>query len=99
VKKYAGQIVFLFAAVITYSQDVKPILDSNCIECHSPGASLDLSQFPFVSSTMPDQTTIVNAMLAKVNANPPQMPPGNRPPLSSDDINTIQQWLNEGLAP
>lgn len=98
-KKLTGPIVFLLAAVITYSQDVKPILDSNCIECHTPGANLDLTQFPFTSTNLSGQTTIVNAMLAKVSANPVEMPPGNRTPLSSDDINTIQQWLNDGLAP
>ncbi len=89
--------ILVFLLAVTYTVDVKPILDANCIECHSPGNDLDLSNFPFTSKTMTDQTAIVNDMLSKVGATPPVMPPGNRTKLTADQISVIQDWLNGGL--
>jgi hypothetical protein len=86
-------------ALLTYGNDVKPILDAHCIECHDSGADLNLTVFPFVSSSTTDQNAIVDDILGKVSASPPQMPPGNRPKLSADDIGTIKQWQTDGLLP
>jgi hypothetical protein len=86
-------------AVITYSQNVKPILDLHCVECHTAGSILDLTSFPFTSNTILDQTKIVDKMLAKLDSIPPQMPPGHRPKLSVSEVSTIQQWRDQGLAP
>jgi uncharacterized membrane protein len=91
--------LFFLLAVVTYATDVKPILDQNCIECHDSGADLNLTAFPFVSTTMTSQTAIVQAILGKVGATPPQMPPGNRPKLTADQVSTVQDWLNQGLQP
>ena len=94
----AAFILYLLA-LITYGQDVKPLLDKHCVECHSSGNKLNLSHFPFLSTTVPDQPTIVGRMLSKVGSNPPQMPPGNRPKLTQSEVRVLQQWRDAGLAP
>ncbi len=86
-------------AVITYSQDIKPLLGKHCVECHSKGNKLELSHFPFTSNTVPDQATIVDRVLAKVSATPAAMPPGNRPKLTANQVSVIRQWREQGLAP
>jgi uncharacterized membrane protein len=89
----------VWAGMATYGLDVKPILDSHCVECHSAGNFLVLSRFPFFSEATGDQGAIVDKILAKVGSNPPQMPPGNRPKLTGDEVSVIQQWREQGLAP
>ena len=78
---------------------MKPLLDAHCIECHSGGNDLDLSHFPFSFKETSDQATIVDTMLAKLGAAPPQMPPGNRPKLTTSEVETIHEWREGGLAP
>ena len=97
----APHFLFLFA-LVTYSQNIAPLLDWRCAECHSEGASLVLNRFPFYSETTEDQVAIVNKMLGKVQGAPgekPKMPPGNRPKLTSGQTALLQQWLDGGLAP
>src|SRR4051812_4963398 len=89
-------ILMYLLAVVTF-QHVKPILERHCVECHAPGNNLDLSRFPFNCKTNDDQPYIVDGMLAKVGSAAPQMPPGNRPKLSASEVNTIQQWRDQGL--
>lgn len=85
---------------VTYGQNVKPILDANCIECHNAtNQDLSLQSFPFSSKTTSNQSIIVQDILSMLDANPAKMPPGNRPKLPQDDITTIQDWLNGGLQP
>lgn len=95
-------IAFFLLALVTYSQNVAPILDWRCTECHAEGATLVLTRFPFYSETTEDQPTIVNRILAKVQGvggAKPVMPPGNRPRLTPSQVATLQQWLDQGLAP
>ena len=91
-------VLFLFA-VINFTQNVKPILDAHCVECHSAGSTLDLSHFPFACATTSDQRTIVDKMLSLAGTDSPQMPPGNRPKLSVAEVGTLRHWREEGLAP
>jgi len=91
--------VFVFLAVMTYHQNVAPILDKHCVECHSAGKSLDLSRFPFKWAAGNDQLQIVNLILAKTGGTKPKMPPGNRPKLTANQLNVIEQWRNDGLNP
>ena len=91
--------LFSLLLVITYRQDVAPILNLRCVECHSFGSILNLSSFPFYSEKTLDQRILVEWILAKSGGNEPQMPPGNRPTLTSNQHALIQQWLDEGLAP
>ena len=97
----SAPIAFFLLALVTYSQNVAPILDWRCTECHAEGNSLVLTRFPFFSETTEDQPTIVNRILSKVQgigADKARMPPGNRPKLTQTQVATIQQWLEQGLA-
>lgn len=99
---------YLFAAIVftasafavTYSRDVKPVLDEHCIECHD-GISHDpdLTSFPFSSATLSNEQAIADAILQKTGGSSPEMPPGNRPKLTSSEVATIQQWRNDGMLP
>ncbi|MFM8313826.1 MAG: hypothetical protein ACKOA8_06035 [Deltaproteobacteria bacterium] len=91
------QIFGLLLLVITYLNHIKPILDAHCIECHSPGNFLDLSWYPFHSQNLSEQSAIVERMILRVQPGVGQMPPGHRPKLTTDEIETIQQWLQSGL--
>ncbi len=91
-------LAFFALAVVTYTQDVSPILDSHCIECHGRHADLDLSQFPFVGGSN-NQPRIVDRMLARAGATPPSMPPGNRPKLTASEVAVVRAWRTGGLKP
>jgi len=90
---------FLFFVAVTYWQDIAPILNSHCIECHARGASLNLSRFPFLSKFTEDQPTIVARIIEKTGAAAPSMPPGNRPKLTAAQIDVLTQWQEQGLDP
>lgn len=103
----ARAILFLLVAgalarpgrAVTYTQDVKPLLDAHCVECHVAEADLDLSRYPFKSSDLTDMPSIVSRILERIEASPPQMPPGNRPKLSAGEVNVIREWRDGGLLP
>lgn len=87
----------LLLALVTYTVDVEPILRASCVECHSTGASLNLSRFPFLSAATDDQQTIVERMLARAGTANPSMPPGNRPKLTPSQATLLEQWQEQGL--
>lgn len=81
---------------VTYQQDIKPILDRRCVECHdSLTHDPDLTDFPFQTEKSISQDQLVDRILKRVTGQ--SMPPGNRPKVSQTDISKIQQWKNEGL--
>ena len=88
----------LLSLAVTYTQQVKPILDAHCVECHSSRAELNLASFPFTGAPG-EQPAIVGRLLTKVGAKPPVMPPGNRPKLTTSQVGVIRSWLEGGLLP
>jgi cytochrome c553 len=87
-----------FAGDVTYSRDIKPILDAGCVECHHEGArGPNLSRFPFVLGDENDQDAIVGKILQKVDAAEPTMPPGARPKLTPAQVGLIKAWRGQGL--
>jgi mono/diheme cytochrome c family protein len=88
---------------LTYSHDVKPILDGNCVECHTQGGKdPDLSQFPFRSTKLGDLSAIVAKILEMTQPQggaPAKMPPGSRAKLDSGQIDTITAWRDQGMNP
>jgi len=97
-KNRKASFILLLTAV-TYLNQIKPLLDTHCLECHSAGNFLDLSWYPFHSQTMSEQNQIVDTIIRRVQPGGGQMPPGNRPKLSFEEIATIQKWREEGLNP
>lgn len=88
---------------VTYSNDVKPILDGHCIECHHTGGHFpQLSQFPFVAPNNPSQEQIatqVSQISQPQGGMAAKMPPGARTKLSVSEVAMIKKWLDQGLKP
>lgn len=81
---------------ITYSEHVKPIIDGNCIECHSPGG---ISSFrPLTNYEEVRQAVLETNLLDRIqrqNGEEGQMPQTGRMPQNL--INTILIWNDQGL--
>lgn len=83
----------------TFYKDVLPVLQKNCQTCHRPGEAAPMS-FLTYDSTRPWAKAIKSAVATK------KMPPwfadphvgkfGNDPSLSSDTIETLVKWADDG---
>lgn len=78
------------AEVVTYANDVKPIIDANCISCHSPGTQA-LTNYTQVKNNIDN---IINR-IGRANGDPLKMPQGGS--LSPTQINIITKWKADGL--
>ncbi len=80
---------------ITYSDDIQPIIASNCLGCHSSpprnGAPFPLVNFQQVSSRSGGVLSAVSLQTGQPGA----MPPAGRIPQASIDL--INQWIQDGL--
>jgi mono/diheme cytochrome c family protein len=96
---------------ISYSENVKAILDQNCLECHQIGGTgLDASGFsmttygdlmkgttagPMVIAGDPEGSNLL--VLMEGRADPSiSMPHGDQKPVSKQDIQIIRQWIEQG---
>ncbi|WP_105014948.1 c-type cytochrome [Polaribacter porphyrae] len=71
---------------ITFSVDVKPIIDSNCIQCHGTGGNFpNLTTYTGVST---------NATIVKTEIVSKRMPQGGS--LSDAEIQAISCWVDAG---
>ena len=84
--------------VITYSEQIKPIFDSNCISCHSSppinGSGISLTTYNSVKSSI-ENTNLID----RINWQPGQsgfMPLGGSR-LPQNLIDLIIQWQLEGF--
>ena len=85
--------------VITYTEHIKPIFDSNCIACHSNppinGAGVPLTTLSQVQSSI-ENTNLIDR-INKQSGEGGFMPlGGSRMPQASIDL--IIQWQTEGFA-
>lgn len=79
---------------VTYTTNVKSILDQNCIGCHASGGNLKpLETYAEVKEAM--QTTNLLERIQMQNGTAGQMPKAGR--MAQDKINTILQWNADGL--
>lgn len=96
---------------VSFSRDVKPILDQNCIECHQTGGSgTEASGFSmetfddlmkgtnFGPMIVPGDAEGSNMLvLMEGRADPSiSMPHGYREPVSTQDVQTIRLWIVQG---
>ena len=96
---------------ISFSQDVKPIIDKNCVSCHQPdGKGVVASGFnmtsydelmkgaqfgPMVIAGYAEGSNMV--VLMEGRADPSiSMPHGQQKPVSKADILTIRFWIDQG---
>jgi len=96
---------------VSFSQDVRPVLEQNCLECHQAGGS-GLAASGFSMETYDDLMKGTNfgpmiiagdtessnmLVLMEGRADPSiRMPHGYREPVSTQDIQTIRQWIAQG---
>lgn len=96
---------------ISYANQIRPILESNCLECHTkngPGtvaSGLNMESYdalmkgtkfgPVIKAGDAISSTIM--ILIDGRADPSiNMPHGDRAPLSSEQIKLMEQWINQG---
>ena len=96
---------------VSFSEDVKPILDLHCLECHQPGgkgqlaSGLNMNDYqnlmkgtrngPMVIAGDPEGSNLL--VLMEGRADPSiSMPHGDRHPVAKEDIQTIRLWITQG---
>jgi uncharacterized membrane protein len=110
-------LVFLASAcgrsepTVSFSKDVRPVLESRCGECHTPGnPGYEASQLSFASyeSLMKgtqygpvviagDSASSNLIVLIEGRADPSiSMPHGDSEPLLQSEIDTIKLWIAQG---
>jgi hypothetical protein len=107
-------VLFLLGACsprdISYSADVRPILEKYCLDCHVPGGAghaasgFDMSSYeslmkggnfgPFVIPGDPLTSTL--NMLVEGRADPSIRMPHGRGALTEDEIETLRVWVQQG---
>jgi len=98
-------------AQVSFSRDVKPILEANCLVCHKQGgAGYEASGFSmetyesllkgtrFGPMIVPGDSAASNMIvLMEGRADPSiSMPHGRAEPLSKADIDIIRHWIDQG---
>jgi len=85
--------------VITYSEQIKPIFDSNCVACHSTlainGAGVPLTTLSEVQSSI-ENTNLIDRINRQSGEGGFMPLGGSRIPQASIDL--ITQWQSEGFA-
>lgn len=79
---------------VTYTANVKSIVDQNCIGCHASGSGIR----PLETYNQVKDAVLNSNLLDRIqrqNGTPGQMPQTGRMP--QDKINTILQWNTDGL--
>ena len=96
---------------ISFNNHLVPIFNQHCLECHVPGGAgtiksgLDLSTYkglmkgttfgPIVKAGDSLSSTL-NILVEGRADKSINMPHGDRPPLSENEIQKIRQWVNQG---
>lgn len=98
---------------VSYSQDIVPILQRHCLECHIPNApghlasGLDMSTHQSLMKGTKfgaiikagDSLSSTLIILVEGRADPSiKMPHGDRAALSEADLKTLRQWIDQGAA-
>jgi hypothetical protein len=79
---------------VTFSQDIKPILDANCINCHSGGA-INLTTYDGVKAKVSDSTLYKSISYSYSGANSSKNMPSSGK-LDDCSINKVKAWIDEG---
>ena len=104
-RKYIFAIVFIsnLFAQVDYNTEIQTIFNANCTSCHMYGnasGGLTLTSYSGVMTNSNSGASVIpgdhaNSLLwQKVNSG--QMPPQNNPDLTSDEVDLIAQWIDEG---
>lgn len=77
---------------VTFLNDVRPLILQKCSSCHTGGSQINFTIYANASSG-------INTILDRVQRTPGSsgFMPNNRAPLSSSEIQLLQDWLTGGL--
>jgi hypothetical protein len=96
---------------VSFSKDIRPIINANCIKCHAPGgqgyeaSGLNMQSYEslmkgtkFGPVIKPEDALSSTLMiLIDGRADPSiNMPHGDNEPLSGEQIKLFEQWINQG---
>ncbi|MDN3691231.1 hypothetical protein QWZ06_02645 [Chryseobacterium tructae] len=76
---------------VKYTTDIKPIMDNNCIGCHSAGSFKPLATYDQVKNNIDG----ILDRIQRANGDQEKMPKGGS--LSATQINTFIKWKADGL--
>jgi hypothetical protein len=82
-------------SVISFSSDIQPIINQNCIGCHgaiSPSAGLSLVSFNEIQQAVNNRNLVGRILLPP--GDPLRMPPEG---LNDCNIEKIQAWVQAGM--
>ncbi|WP_228424315.1 hypothetical protein [Chryseobacterium geocarposphaerae] len=79
---------------VTYNKDVKPLIDANCIVCHSAGGSASFQPWTSYNQVKTHIDNILDRIQRPVG-DPQKMPQGGA--LSPPQINIFIKWKTDGL--
>ncbi|UMQ44085.1 hypothetical protein MKS83_10350 [Chryseobacterium sp. Y16C] len=79
---------------VTYNKDVKPLIDANCIVCHSAGGSASFQPWTSYTQVKNHIDNILDRIQRPVG-DPQKMPQGGA--LSQSQINIFIKWKTDGL--
>jgi len=77
--------------VVKYESDLKPIIESNCINCHSATSYKPLVNYNQIKANI----DIIINRIQRPSGDPLRMPQGGS--LSSNQINLFVKWKTDGL--
>lgn len=80
--------------LVTYNKDVKPIIEANCIICHSPGGAASFQPWTSYNQVKNNIDKIIDRINRPVG-DPQKMPQGGS--LSPSQITIITKWKADGL--
>ena len=94
---------FMFS--VDYQSQIQPIFDSNCGNCHLGNSSggLNLSTYNNLMEGSDDGAVVIpgnheqSILWDEINSG--DMPQGNNPELSDEEIDLIALWIDEGALP
>ena len=90
---------------VDYQSEIQPIFDNNCGNCHLGNSSggLNLSNYENLMEGSDDGAVVIpgnheqSILWDEINSG--DMPQGNNPELSDEEIDLIAQWIDEGALP
>jgi len=83
--------------LVTYTSDIKPLIDKSCTPCHVPSKGGFKANFDNYDSSK----KYIDAMIVRVqlSATDPKFMPfkSKKPALTADEIALLKNWKNGGL--
>lgn len=89
---------------VSYSKQIQPILNANCVACHTPGkkkGKLDLTDFKVLSAggksgpAMVSGDPTTSLLIKQISGAEPEMPKEGDP-LKPEEISLISRWIAQG---